>query len=145
MRAQAVKGTIFIILVTVIITIAVLLTLLGAIGGADTAVNNAQAQIRSFIGGLTGESCAGLPDACRRWVEDGLGLYFTYNEAGVYKAANPGTCGVRESICPSYGSSRIALSRCLEMCTQIIYCGYGYDENYDNQEDCVLDILDQVR
>ncbi len=137
------KGIAAEMIFTIIIGIILALGFIWAITSRFTLISD---QVKSFTNTVQrttasivgGGGCSGLPASCRNWVYEGLGLFFTYNEADVYSAANQ--CSIKSSVCPSTAGSRIGVKDCLSMCAEVLRCENEYaDFGFGSLSDCYID------
>jgi hypothetical protein len=145
MRAAVTIESILLIIITIVIIVGMIFLMVTNVGMLEGWVGPFLAPLQGQMSGFViGEACGGIPTSCRRWVYDGLGLFFTYDEAKVYGSAN--SCGIRPSICPSSAGSRIGVRDCLSLCIDMLVCESSYAEmDFESVNDCYTSVIDGVK
>lgn len=139
------EQTIFMIIIGIVLVLGFIWAIMTNFSGIRDAVMNQVGTARRMVADFSGSGgCQGLPTACKNWVYDGLGLYVTYGESGVYESAS--RCNVLESVCPSVAGSRIGVKDCLEMCTRLLLCDHDTEsQGFDNVIDCYTSVVEEVQ
>lgn len=128
--------TIFMIIIGIILVLGFIWAMMSRFTLISDFVERTFGTVRRTTASIVGGGgCAELPLACRQWVYEGLGLFFTYKEANVYPASNE--CGILSSVCPSEAGSRIGVKDCLSMCAELVRCESDYaDLGFGSVSDC---------
>ena len=126
MKGQALD-TIFMIIVGILLTLGFIYAIVANVPMVSDFVKKNLKTVQTATSDfLSGGQCGGIPEACREWTYDGLGLSYTYKESGVNVAA--AGCGIKSSVCPTIALHRISVKDCLEMCVKVVDCEGAYQD-----------------